>query len=38
VKKVIKSESLLQKKAREKIAARKAKETSARTVREKKIS
>ena len=41
VKKVIKRESLLQKKAKEKIAARKAraaKETSPRTIREKKTS
>jgi len=37
-KKAIKSQSILQKKAKEKIAARKAKESSTRTVREKKIS
>jgi hypothetical protein len=37
-KKVVKRESTLQKKAREKIAARKAKESSTRTIREKKIS
>jgi phosphatidylglycerol:prolipoprotein diacylglycerol transferase len=37
-KKAVKSDSLLQKKAKEKIAARKAKESSTRTVREKKIS